>query len=668
MTEAPSPLVAHVFPTFAVGGAQVRFAALANHFGPRFRHLVVSLDGDTGCRERLDPALDVTFPAVEAPKNAMLANAWRFRGLLRRWRPDVLVTGNWGAIEFAMANLPAVTRHLHVVDGFGPEERETQIPRRILIHRLVLDRLALGRARVVVPSRTLERIATDVWKLSPGVVRYVPNGIDLDRFSPGAFPPGARVPGPPPVIGTVAALRAEKNLGRLIRAFALATKTQPARLVIVGDGPERAGLTALAADLGVADAVTFAGHRTDTPALYAGFDVFAPDLGHRADAALADRGDGQRPARGRDRRGRRARDAVVGERPPRRPLRRRRHRRTPDDPSGRPRNPPPTGLGQPRAGGTRLRPSRHVRRVAPPVGRGGVTEITVSRAPDLADLERRWRDLEQRASPSFFQSWTWTGCLAAERFPKPLLVEARENGRTVALALFNRRRGTLYLGENGDPRLDAIYIEHNGVLAETGRENELSGPCLRAARQATLGPRRRLMLAGIDERTIASAHETGDAQCYRTQQAPYLFLKNIDGDFLDGRSANTRQQMRRSDRHYAALGPLTLERADTVPRAHEFLFGLKGLHQATWTARGRPGAFAQGFFEQFHRALIGRGLPRGGDQSAAGVGGGACRWISLQFSLSRPGVHLSERFRLRRRRASRQTRIDVPPPSDPPRA
>ena len=57
----------------------------------------------------------------------MLANAWRFRSLLRRWRPDVLVTGNWGAIEFAMANLPSLTRHLHVVDGFGPEERETQI-------------------------------------------------------------------------------------------------------------------------------------------------------------------------------------------------------------------------------------------------------------------------------------------------------------------------------------------------------------------------------------------------------------------------------------------------------------------------------------------------------------------------------------------------------------
>lgn len=266
---APAPLVVHVFPTFAVGGAQVRFAALANHFGAEFRHMVIALDGDTGCRERLDPGLDVCFPSVEAPKHAMLANAWRFRSLLRRWRPDVLVTGNWGAIEFAMANLPPLTRHLHVVDGFGPEERETQIGRRVLIRRLVL-----GRGRVIVPSRNLERIATEIWKLPARVVKYVPNGIDLARFSAalGATP---RAPRDPPVIGTVAALREEKNLARLIRAFALAVRDRPAGLVIVGDGPERASLTGLAAQLGVAERVTFTGHRDDTPALYAGFDLFA---------------------------------------------------------------------------------------------------------------------------------------------------------------------------------------------------------------------------------------------------------------------------------------------------------------------------------------------------------------------------------------------------------
>ena len=35
----------HVFPTFAVGGAQTRFTAIANHLGDDARHVVVSLDG-----------------------------------------------------------------------------------------------------------------------------------------------------------------------------------------------------------------------------------------------------------------------------------------------------------------------------------------------------------------------------------------------------------------------------------------------------------------------------------------------------------------------------------------------------------------------------------------------------------------------------------------------
>jgi glycosyltransferase involved in cell wall biosynthesis len=259
----PAPLVVHVFPTFAVGGAQVRFAAIANHFGSAFRHIVVSLDGNLACRERLDPDLDVTFPQVAAIKNALLSNAWRFRRLLSDWKPDVLVTCNWGAIEFALANIVPVTRHLHVVDGFGPEERTTQIPRRVMLRRL-----ALGRTPVVLPSRNLVRIAGEIWKLPPRVILYVPNGIDLTRFATD----GAQRGNGQPVIGTVAALREEKNVARLLRAFA----ALPAgRLVIVGDGPERPALEALARSLGIADRVRFAGHHQDTAAFYAQFDIFA---------------------------------------------------------------------------------------------------------------------------------------------------------------------------------------------------------------------------------------------------------------------------------------------------------------------------------------------------------------------------------------------------------
>jgi len=187
--------------------------------------------------------------------------------------------------------LPAVVRHVHVEDGFGPEERDRQIRRRVLTRRVVLRWSSLA-----LPSRTLVRIATGTWRLDPRHVHYIPNGIDLGRF-PGAHDPAraAAWPGEGPVVATVAALRAEKNLGRLLRAFAAATQGQvaglvagglvpggslaghslPGRLVIIGDGPARAGLEALAAALGIATRVKFLGHVADPAPLYAGFDLFA---------------------------------------------------------------------------------------------------------------------------------------------------------------------------------------------------------------------------------------------------------------------------------------------------------------------------------------------------------------------------------------------------------
>jgi glycosyltransferase involved in cell wall biosynthesis len=107
-------------------------------------------------------------------------------------------------------------------------------------------------------------------------VQYIPNGIDLGRF-PGTHDPAVAAAwlGEGPVVATVAALRAEKNVGRLLRAFATAAQGRPGRLVIVGDGPERVGLQALAGSLGIAPRVSFAGHVADPAPLYAGFDLFA---------------------------------------------------------------------------------------------------------------------------------------------------------------------------------------------------------------------------------------------------------------------------------------------------------------------------------------------------------------------------------------------------------
>jgi CelD/BcsL family acetyltransferase involved in cellulose biosynthesis len=233
-------------------------------------------------------------------------------------------------------------------------------------------------------------------------------------------------------------------------------------------------------------------------------------------------------------------------------------------------------------------------------------EITVSDVRDFAALEAKWRDLEARSNASFFQSWTWTGCLAKERFPNPILVEVQERGRTVALALFNRRGRSLYLGESGHPRLDDIFIEFNGVLSESGREAPLTLACLRAARS---GFGRRLVLSGVDCATAAAAAAVGSVRHTSHRPASFVDLTAGAKGFLARRSANTRHQLRRSQRDYAAT--ITIERADDLGQAYQFLDALADLHQATWMARGQPGAFANPCFTRFHRELIARGLDHG---------------------------------------------------------
>ncbi len=268
MTWRDRPRLAWVFPGFGVGGAQVRFASLANHLGDACRHLVISLNGDTACREKLDAGLDVRFPDAGHARGAALLAVATARALLAAERPDCVVTSNWGALEWAAGARLARLRHVHAEDGFGPEERNTQIRRRVLARRLVLR-----GSDVVLPSRTLHRIAGDVWRLPPRTLHYIPNGIDLARFraaAPMALPPGEGL-----VLGTIAALRPEKNLARLLRAVASLDAAQRPRLVIVGDGPERAGLQTLAYTLGIALRTHLPGHSTEPERWLASFDAFA---------------------------------------------------------------------------------------------------------------------------------------------------------------------------------------------------------------------------------------------------------------------------------------------------------------------------------------------------------------------------------------------------------
>ncbi|WP_419729312.1 glycosyltransferase family 4 protein [Lichenicola sp.] len=269
----PPPLLFSVFATFAVGGPQMRFATLANRLGRRWRHVILAMDGNLACREHLSAGLDVSFLEAGRRTRNPIRLYRRQRRMLRELQPDLLLTHNWGSIEWALANRwpGRLVAQLHAEDGFGPEERTRRLRRRNWFRRVVL-----GGTPVVVPSLTLSDIARRNWRLPSSALHQVPNGIDLASFQPGPPVPPLpewRLAHDGVVIGTVAALRPEKNLARLIQAVAMLDP--PARLLVGGDGPDRAQLEGFAAGLLPRDRVVFVGHVAEPAPLYRHMDIFA---------------------------------------------------------------------------------------------------------------------------------------------------------------------------------------------------------------------------------------------------------------------------------------------------------------------------------------------------------------------------------------------------------
>jgi CelD/BcsL family acetyltransferase involved in cellulose biosynthesis len=269
---------------------------------------------------------------------------------------------------------------------------------------------------------------------------------------------------------------------------------------------------------------------------------------------------------------------------------------------------------------------------------------------DAAGLEAEWRALEERAGGSFFQGWTWVGCLARERFSRPVLLRATAEGRTVGLALFNERRrfgsSTLWLGETGDPTLDRVFVEHNGVLTERAWAEELPAwlraamrmPVLRAGTGRPGGrllARRKLVLSGIGADGLSAAQAAGTVRVRATRPSPLVDLARLGpgGEgFLDRLSRNTRQQLRRSDRLY---GSIEVRCATSPDEADAFLGSLFGLQERRFASQGRDSSLAQPAVARFLRELVARGAPRGEVDMLRIAAGGAA--IGYLLNLRRDG-------------------------------
>jgi L-malate glycosyltransferase len=126
---------------------------------------------------------------------------------------------------------------------------------------------------VTTPSAWLARATHETLGVPPTVaIEVIPNFVDAERFRPAGLAP--RPLPAAPVVVHVSNFRPIKRVPDVVEVFARLRAERPARLRLVGDGPDRAEVAALAARLGVAADVEFLGERVDLPAVLREADLF----------------------------------------------------------------------------------------------------------------------------------------------------------------------------------------------------------------------------------------------------------------------------------------------------------------------------------------------------------------------------------------------------------
>lgn len=149
--------------------------------------------------------------------------------------------------------------------------------RRLWIMRLLNQWLARRCVRIVAISDAVREFVCAVEGIPPRKVERIYYGLD-------AAPAPQNVADlrtelgwvGAPLIGFVGRLTGQKGVDVLLNAFAIVHRALPmARLLLIGDGPQRAALAALAGRLQISAAVHFAGWREDARAQMAALNVLA---------------------------------------------------------------------------------------------------------------------------------------------------------------------------------------------------------------------------------------------------------------------------------------------------------------------------------------------------------------------------------------------------------
>ena len=192
--------------------------------------------------------------------------------MLRRERPAIFhahlswpLAAKYALAAAALSRAPGVIATVQLIPEFELE-RSSNLQLRALSH---------GVDRYIAVSRDIARELIGRFRWPPAKIEVVHNAVDTERFDVVAAPELREELGASatrPLVLTLGRLDEQKGYPVLLEA---ATRLPEAIFAIAGEGPERSTLEALAERLGVAERVSFLGHRTDIPQLLAACDVFA---------------------------------------------------------------------------------------------------------------------------------------------------------------------------------------------------------------------------------------------------------------------------------------------------------------------------------------------------------------------------------------------------------
>jgi glycosyltransferase involved in cell wall biosynthesis len=263
-----------VITGLGVGGAERLLTNLADRFVACGHEVVLAYFHGELELAPTDARVRLAHLGVARHPLAVVAGVTRLRRLIREFRPDV-VNSHLVHANILVRLLRLTTPMPRLVSSAHNRNEGGRL--RMCAYRLT-DRLADISTNV---SQEAVQAFIDQGALRARRMVAIHNGIDSQVFG---FDTEARrrlrgelgIDDATPMLLAVGRLREQKDYPNLLQALARLQQTERRilRLLIVGDGPERGRLGALAESLGLAPQVEFLGIRRDVADLMSACDVF----------------------------------------------------------------------------------------------------------------------------------------------------------------------------------------------------------------------------------------------------------------------------------------------------------------------------------------------------------------------------------------------------------